>query len=177
MDFIFNFLSSIFLGLGAALLLAAAGAVLFVKAFGLDYLRTGLLALFLLIFGGYQMVLLVGASSVRGLVDQAATAAEITTEAISDNVDAADLLEDIPGASAFLSDETAASVGTVAAIARRIDESIGDYMLRRALWLAAFCAAALGLAALMRPRRPAPMPSYGDPSGSSPSGGGYDLNF
>lgn len=176
MDFLLNFLSSIFLGLGAALLLAAAGAVLFVKAFGLDYIRTALLSLFLLVFGGYQMVLLVGASSVRGLVDQAATAAEITTEAISDNVAAAELLDDIPGASRFLSDETAATVGTVATIARQIDDSIGDYMLRRGLWLAAFCAAAALAGALMRPRRPAPMPdSFGSASGSG--GGGYDLNF
>ncbi len=174
MDFIFNFLSSIFLGLGAAILLAAAGAVLFVKAFRLDYLRTALLSLFLLVFGGYQTVLLVGASSVRGLVDQAATAAEITTETISENVAAAELLDGIPGASAFLSEETAASVGTVAAIARRIDQSIADYMLRRALWLTVFCAAAAGLAALMRPRRPVPL---SDPYAGSPSGGPCDLNF
>ncbi len=173
MDFIFNFISSVSLGLGAALLLAAAGAVLFVKAFGLDYLRTALLSLFILVFGGYQLVLLFGASSARGLVDQAATAAEITSDTISDNVNAAQLLDDIPGASSFLNEETANTVGTIAAVTRRIDQSIAEYMTRRAIWLAAFCAAAVGLGALMRRRRPAH--AAGDFAQSGP--GGYDLNF
>lgn len=177
MDFIFNFLSSIFLGLGAALLLAVVAAVLFIKVFNLDYVRTGLLALFLLVFGGYQMVLLVGASSVRGLVDQAATAAEITTETITENAAAA--ISNIPGVSSFVNEDTFESVGTFATIARRVDDSIGDYIMRRALWLAGFSAAALLAAALMRPRRPAQMPDpYGGSSmGDGSAGGGYDLNF
>ena len=152
MDTLWAFLSSLFTGIGAALALTVAVALLLHYVARASVIVNALLSLLLIVLASFQFVLLFGAEAVRGYVHMALDAAQIAGQ-IADVESVSALISEVPGMGDYVDDGRQGLMDGAITLRQLTDDVLLGYIWRRCMWLGAFLIVIIGAGFLLPSRR------------------------
>lgn len=152
MDTVWTFLSSLFTGVGAALALTAAVALLLHYVARASWLANALLSFVLLVLASFQFVLLFGAETVKGYAEMAMESARVASM-LADTESVQTLVDEVPGMAEYVETGRQGLEDGAVTLKQLVDDVLSGYILRRWLWLAAFTVATVAAGFLIPSRR------------------------
>ncbi|WP_295729533.1 hypothetical protein [uncultured Muribaculum sp.] len=152
MDTVWAFLSSLITGVGAALALTTAVALLLHHMARTSWLANGLLSLVLLVLASFQFVLLFGAEAVKGYAETAMESARVASM-LADTQSIQTLVDEVPGMADYVETGRQGLEDGAVTLKQLVDDVLSGYILRRWLWLAAFTGVTVAAGFLIPSRR------------------------